>query len=258
MENTRDMENCAKACANFFEPSQQQWVNINNNEYTEWLVIITIVLRIPFPSFVVVGCLFFECRGRFQRRFFQWSMQVSYERCQFTCNPLLVVKIIGVGCKGNGRLRLAMPSATGCVVSDWRFGWSLSVKLSRSVCKQLLRCETSQRILRDHELNEKLDVLNVNFRQHSRHLAEISTLSCGTLPRPLRWSWSMTFPWIKVLQRQHWWRLLRVRMIGISIRPFVEIVPSIRIVNPLDAPGLLHSLYKAIGRLRLAIARGDG
>ena len=46
-------------------------------------------------------------------------MQVSYERCQFTCNPLLVVKIIGVGCKGNGRLRLAMPSATGGLRIDW-------------------------------------------------------------------------------------------------------------------------------------------
>ena len=45
-------------------------------------------------------------------------MQVSYERCQFTCNPLRVVKLLGVGFKGDGRLRLAMPSATGYVVCD--------------------------------------------------------------------------------------------------------------------------------------------
>ena len=45
-------------------------MNINNKEYTEWLVIITIVLCLPFPSFAVVCCLLFEHRRRFQRRFF--------------------------------------------------------------------------------------------------------------------------------------------------------------------------------------------
>ena len=42
----------------------------------------------------------------------------DYQGCQFSCNLLHDVNIMSAGYNGNGRLRLAMPSATGYVVCD--------------------------------------------------------------------------------------------------------------------------------------------
>ena len=74
------------------------------------LVIVSRILH--FSSLIIVRCLTCQCRHRHCRRFFLSNAS--------ECDRLHLFGFISDHCKGNGRLRVAVPSATGYVVCDWR------------------------------------------------------------------------------------------------------------------------------------------